>query len=162
MVNVNNLILPNFSLECLYRFISKFLGQSNEQSFGAADVAEPIRVLVLNHCADKLCALFAKPRERLVNVAHGEHGAQVAESVHRGIPVIGDYGRSEKSREFESVVTIGSDHHSDLDALVAQPGDSPSPFSFDHGSPLERETKLGEKRDDLIERLYHNTDVVHP
>jgi hypothetical protein len=56
---------------------------------GAADVAEPIRLLVLNHFADELRAKLAEPGECLVDIVHGEHGAQVAESVHRSVSVIG-------------------------------------------------------------------------
>ena len=74
----------------------------------------------------------------------------------------GDDRRGEKSRKLESAVTVGSDHHGDLDSLVAQSGDSPGPFAFDHGTPFEPQAKLGEKSDGLIERLHHDADVVHP
>jgi hypothetical protein len=36
--------------------LAELLGEPDEKSFGAADVAEPIRVLVLNHFADELRA----------------------------------------------------------------------------------------------------------
>jgi hypothetical protein len=48
-----------------------------------------------------------------------------AESVHRGVPVIGDHRRREKSREFESAVAVRRTHHRDLDALVTQSSDAP-------------------------------------
>ena len=76
--------------------------------------------------------------------------------------MIGDYRRSEKSREFEPAVAIGSDHHGDLDALEAQSGNAPGPVSFNRGSPFECEAKLGEKSDGGIEGFYHDADVVHP
>src|SRR5258705_329754 len=64
----------------LYRnALPKLLGEPDEQSFGAADVAEPIRVLVLHHVANELRAARAEPGERRVDVVHGEHDAQVAE-----------------------------------------------------------------------------------
>jgi hypothetical protein len=53
----------------------ELLGEPDEKSFGSADVAEPIRVLVLNHFADELRATLAEPGERLVDVVHGEHDA---------------------------------------------------------------------------------------
>src|SRR6266511_3566526 len=143
-----------------YHALAELLGEPDEQSFGAADVAEPIRVLVLNHFANELRAALAEPGERLVDVVHGEHDAEVAESVHRGVPVIGDYRRGEKSRELEPAVAIGSDHHGDLDALEAQSGDAPGPVSFNRGSPFECEAKLGEKSDGGIEGFYHDADVV--
>ena len=54
---------------------TELLGEPDEKSFGAADVAEPIRVLVLDHFADELRAALAEPGERLVDVVHGEHDA---------------------------------------------------------------------------------------
>src|SRR5205823_613724 len=66
---------------------SEFLGEPDENSFGAPDVAEPIRVLVLDHFADELGAAFGEPGERIVDVLHGEHDAQVTQSVHRGAAV---------------------------------------------------------------------------
>ena len=54
---------------------AEWFSQSDEKSFGAADVAEPIRLFVLNHFADELRATLAKPGERLVDVVHGEHHA---------------------------------------------------------------------------------------
>jgi hypothetical protein len=75
--------------------------------------------------------------------------------------VIGDYRRGEKSRDLEPAVAIWGDHHGDLDALVAQSGDAPGPFSFDCVSPFELQAKLGEKRDGLIEGFYHDANIVH-
>ena len=39
--------------------LAELLGEPDEKSIGAADVAEPIRVLVLNHFADELRAALA-------------------------------------------------------------------------------------------------------
>src|SRR5258708_15701607 len=84
-----------------------FLGQADEKSFGAADIAESIRVLVLNHFTDELRAVFAEPGERLVDVVHSEHDAKVSESVHRGVSMIGDYRRGEKKPKIETGVGLG-------------------------------------------------------
>src|ERR687897_2544559 len=71
---------------------AELLREPDEKSSGSPDVAEPIRVFVLDHfAADKLRAALTKPGERLVNVVHGEHDAQVVASVHRGVPVTGGY-----------------------------------------------------------------------
>jgi hypothetical protein len=59
-------------------------------------------------------------------------------------------------------VAVRGDHHGDLDALVAQSGDAPGPFSFDRSSPFELQAQLGEKRDGLIEGFYYDADIVHP
>ena len=39
--------------------LAELLSKPDEKSFGAADVAEPVRVLVLNHFADELRAALA-------------------------------------------------------------------------------------------------------
>jgi hypothetical protein len=55
--------------------LSELLGEPDEDSFGAPDVAEPITVFVLGHFADELRAAFAEPGKRIVDVLHGEHDA---------------------------------------------------------------------------------------
>ena len=55
--------------------LPELLGEPDEKSFGAADVAEPIRVFVLDHFADELRAALPEPGERLVDVVHSEHDA---------------------------------------------------------------------------------------
>src|SRR5437660_12768742 len=141
---------------------AEFLGQPDEQSFRSADVAEPIRVLVLDHFeAFKLCAVLAEPDERLVDVVHGKHDAEVAQSVHWGVPVIGDHRRRDKLRELEPAVAVWRAHHGDLNALVAQASDAPCPLAFYHGSPFELEAELSEKSESGIEGFHHDADVVH-
>jgi len=54
---------------------AEFLGKSDEKPFSPADVAEPIRVFILNYFAYVLCAALAEPFKRLVDVVHGEHDA---------------------------------------------------------------------------------------
>src|SRR6266540_3657230 len=107
--------------------LPELLGKPDENSFGAPDVAEPIRVLVLDHFADELRAAFAEPGERIVDVLHGEHDAQVTERVHRGTAVIGDHRRREESGHLEPAVTVRRTHHGNLDAHVAQSSDAICP-----------------------------------
>ena len=55
---------------------AEFLGEPDEQAFGPADVAEPIRVFVLDHvAADELRTVLPEPGERLVDVVDSEHYA---------------------------------------------------------------------------------------
>lgn len=51
----------------------ELLCEPDEKAFGAADVAQPIGLFVLNHFADELRAMLAEPGERLVEVVHSEH-----------------------------------------------------------------------------------------
>jgi hypothetical protein len=54
---------------------AELLGESDEKPFRPADVAEPIRVLILNHFAHELRAARAEPLERLIEIVYCEHGA---------------------------------------------------------------------------------------
>src|SRR3989442_7858289 len=73
--------------------LPELLGEPDENPFGTPDVAEPIHVLILDHFADELRAAFAESGERIVDVLHGEHDAQVAESDDWGAAVIRDHRR---------------------------------------------------------------------
>src|SRR5438105_1429951 len=55
--------------------LPELLGKPDEKAFGGPDVAEPIRVFVLDHFADELRAAFSEPGERIVDVLHREHDA---------------------------------------------------------------------------------------
>ena len=57
---------------------AEFLGESDEKPFRPANVAEPIRVFILDYFAHELGAALAEPFKRLVDVVHGEHDAEVA------------------------------------------------------------------------------------
>src|SRR5947208_10473817 len=141
--------------------LPELLGKPDENSFGAPDVAEPIRIFVLDHFADELRAAVPEPGERIVDVLHGEHDAQVTESVHRGAAVIGDHRRREESGDLEPAVTVRRTHHGNLYAHVAQSSDAICPVSFDWGAPLELEPKFGEELNGGVDVFYHDADVVH-
>src|SRR6187397_447649 len=83
---------------------AELLGQPDENALGASDVAEPIHVLVLDNFVDELRAVLAEPGQRIVEVVHREHHAEVAERVDRRVPVIGDRRRRNKAREFDLAV----------------------------------------------------------
>ncbi|MBB3320299.1 hypothetical protein FHT76_008009 [Rhizobium sp. BK176] len=59
-------------------------------------------------------------------------------------------------------MTIRRAHHSDLDTLIAQSGDTSSPLSFDRGPPLEFETKIVKEINRRFEILYDDSYIVHP
>ena len=54
---------------------AEFLGESDENPFRPADVAESIRVFILDYFAYELRAALAEPLKRLVDVVHDEHDA---------------------------------------------------------------------------------------
>jgi hypothetical protein len=138
------------------------LGQSDEKPAGPADVAEPVHVFIPDYFAYQLRAALAEPFERLVDVVHGEHDAEVAQGIHWGIAMIRDGRRRDEAREFEPAVPVRHAHHGNLDALIAQSCDTSSPFPFDRGPPFELEAKLKEEINRLSEVIDDDSYVVHP
>lgn len=63
----------------------EFLGQPNDNALGAADVGEPIRVLVLHDLAYQFGAMGKQVRDDVVDVVDGEHDAAHSELVHRRV-----------------------------------------------------------------------------
>ena len=141
---------------------AEFLSESDEKPFRPADVAEPIRVFILDYFAYELRAALAEPLKRLVDVVHGEHDAEVAQSVHRGVAVIRDCRRRDEAGELESAVAVRRAHHGNLDALIAQSSDTPGPFFFDRGPPFELEAELAKEINRCSEVSDDNSYVVHP
>src|SRR5215510_9978062 len=139
----------------------ELLGEPDENSFRTPDVAKSIHVSILDHLANQLRAAFAESGERIVDIFHGEHDAQVAESVHWGAAVIGDHRWREESGQFEPTMTVWRTHHGDLDAHVVQSSDAICPVSFDWGATLELETKFGEELNGGIDVFHHDADVVY-
>lgn len=54
---------------------AEFLGESDEKPLRPADVAEPIRVFILDQFAYELRTALAEPLQRVVDIVHGEHDA---------------------------------------------------------------------------------------
>src|SRR5436189_4491220 len=138
--------------------LPELFGEPDENSFGTPDVAEPIHVFILDHFADKLRAALAEPGERIVDVLHGEHDAQVAESVHWRAAVIGDHRRREETGHLEPAVAVRRTHHGNLDAHAAQSSDAICPISFDWGAPLKLKTKFDEEFNGGIKVFHHDAD----
>jgi hypothetical protein len=62
--------------EPLFSFASpELLGEPDEKPLGSANVAQPIRLLVLHKVADELRTVLLEPGERLVDIFDGEHDA---------------------------------------------------------------------------------------
>ncbi len=140
---------------------AEFLGKSDEKPFRPTDVAEPIRVLIPDDFADEFGTARAQPFKRVVDVINGEHDAEVAERVDRGIPVIRDDTGREEAGEFEPAMAIRRAHHGNLDMLIAEPGDTPGPFSFDRRPPFEREAEFGKEIDRHAEIFDDDSYIVH-
>ncbi|ADV13191.1 hypothetical protein Mesci_4078 [Mesorhizobium ciceri biovar biserrulae WSM1271] len=141
---------------------AEFLREPDEKPSRPSNVAEPIHVSILDNFAFEPRTAIAEPFERPVNVVHGEHDAEVAEGVNRGIAVIRDDRRREEAGQFEPAVAVRRPHHGNLDALIAQSSDTSGPFSFDRGPPFELKAELAKETNRLFEVIDDDSYVVHP
>ena len=140
----------------------EFLGESDEKPFRPTDVAESIRAFILDDFAYELRAARAEPFKRLIEVIHGEHDAEVAQSVDRSVPMICCDRRRDKAGQLEPAVTIRCAHHGDLDMLIAQSRDTSGPFPFDCRPPFEFEAKLTKEFNRPSEVFDNDSYIVHP
>ena len=155
----------SYPISCLTVFVlrsAEFLGESDEKPFKPADVAEQIRVLVLDYFAYELRAAVAEPFKRLVDVVHRKHDAQVSQGIDRVAAVIRNDGRSQEAGHLEPSVAVRRAHHGNLDALIGKSSDTSGPFSFDRGPPFEFEAELAKEINRRSEVLDDDSDVVHP
>ena len=113
--------------------------------------------------AEREVAALLLPRGTLAENAYKALVKSIAPIAQKVLgPVVGDGRWGEELGELQAAVAVGSDHHGDLDALVAQAGDTPGPLPFDPSAPFEREAQLREKRDGGIQRRHHDSNIVHP
>src|SRR5438445_12848230 len=64
---------------------AELLAQSDHDAFRPADVAKPMRILVLHHFAYQLGPVGEQARDDSVDVFDGEHDATDAQRVHRRV-----------------------------------------------------------------------------
>jgi hypothetical protein len=116
----------------------------------------------LNYLANKLRTAFAESFQRLVDIVHGEHGPEVAQSVDGSVPVIRDDRRCEEAGKFEPAVTVRRAHHCNLNVLIAQSRDTPGPFSFNSSPTFKIEAELAKEIDRRFEVIDDDSYIVHP
>src|SRR4051794_30236971 len=64
---------------------AEFLGEPDEEAPWPPDVAEPVNVFIIDDLAHELHAASPEPFERPVEVVHGEHNAEIAQGIDRGV-----------------------------------------------------------------------------
>jgi hypothetical protein len=68
--------------------LPELLSESDENSFGTADVAEPVNVLVVDDFIDHRRPEFDQAGKSVVEILDGEHDAKVPQRIHGSHPVI--------------------------------------------------------------------------
>src|SRR6266540_5593806 len=139
------------------------LGKPDNDALGAADAAEPIRVLVLHHFADQFGAEGAQARDDVVEVIDGEHDAADPECVHRN--VLGP--SSDRFRRVELVqldpsVAVRSAHQRKGSTDVLKADETIYRGTLDGRLTLQLHTKLDKERLRSLKVFDHDQNVVHP
>src|SRR6266498_5677077 len=154
---------PSSSSAHAYHALPKLLGKPDNDALRAADVAEPIRVLVLHHVADQFGAVGAQARDDVVDVIDGEHDAADPECVHRN--VLGP--SSDRFRRVELVqldpsVAVRSAHQREGSTDVLKADETIYRGAFDGRLALQLHTKLDKERLRSLKVVDHDENVVHP
>ena len=98
----------------------EFFGQSDQDAFGAAEVAELVDVFVVYHFAEQFRAVFFQAGHDVVDAGDGEHEAADALGVHGRVRVGGEGFWCVKFAEFKAAVAIGGAQHDDVAADAAE------------------------------------------
>ena len=142
---------------------AEFLGQRDDDAFGATEVAEQKDVLVLHHLADELGAMGPQTGDGVLDVVDGEHEPTDAERVRRCVLRLGaDHRRLLIAHQLELAVAVRSPHHGDIDALAVESDDAVRPLSLHCHLALELKAEFDKERDSGVEVVEDNADVVHP
>lgn len=135
---------------------AELLGQRDDDTFGAAQVAEQEDVLVPDHLADEFGAAGPPPGDRVFDVVDGEHGTTDTQCVRRCVSLEADHRRLLVAHQLELAVAVRSPHHRHVDALTVEPDDAVRPLAL-HGHPaFQLEAKFEEEGDGGVEVVEDN------
>jgi hypothetical protein len=122
------------------------LRQLDDDPLRAADIAEPIDVLVVLHLANELPAARSHAGDGGVDIVDCECDMADARSVRRRMPVAAPAGRGVKLRQLESSVAIRGLLHRDLRADALETHHAVHPTALDRSLALQLESELDEER----------------
>src|SRR5439155_1018707 len=128
-----------------------------------ADVAKPIRVLVLHHFAYQLGPVGEQACDDSVDVFDGEHDATDAQRVHRRVhrPKPDRVGRVELV-ELDATVAVRGPHQREGGANVLEPDQAVDRRPLDLRLAFGLEAEFDEERLGRLEVVDNDENVVHP
>src|SRR5207302_9134281 len=143
--------------------LADLLAQSDDDAFRPADVAKPIRVLVLHDFAYQLGPVGEQARDDSVDVVDGEHDATDAQRVHRRVhgPKPDRVGRVELV-ELDATMAVRGPHQREGGANVLEPDQDADRRSLDLRLAFELEAEFDEERLGRLEVVVNDENVVHP
>src|SRR5688500_13136147 len=142
--------------------MTELFRQRDDNALRAADVGEPIYVLILHHLANEFSPMLLQASNDVVDVRDSEHDATDAQRVYRRVlwlspdrlgPVI--------PLQLEPPVAVRGPHHCDVASGAIEPDDAVDPRSLDGRLALKLQTKFGKEHDRNLEVVDNNENVVH-
>src|SRR5262245_25421057 len=142
--------------------LPELLGKRNDDALRAADVTEPVQVLILSDFAYELSAMGAQAREDILYVVDGEHDATYAQRVHWCVlRLSSDRRRRVELIQLEPTLAVRGPHHRNLASNVLEPNDTVYPTALDGHLALQLHAKFDKEGLRSLEVLDHDENVVH-
>src|SRR5918995_717890 len=140
------------------------LGEFDDQSFGTADIAEPIDVPVILDLADRVEALVSESVDDRVEVVDLDADVAEAQPVRRpGVRAL-VVGRREVLDEFQLAGAVRRAHHHHLGSDAVEAVDLVDRLALDQRPALALETEVDEERGrgvEVIDDYTHVTETQH-
>src|SRR5215469_5340632 len=110
---------------------AELLGQRDDDALRAADVTEPILVLVLRQLANEFGAMGVQAGNHVFNVFDSEHDATYAQCVRRCVfRLSADRRRPVELHQLKPAMAVRGPHHYDVDSDTVEPDDPVRPRSL--------------------------------
>ena len=136
------------------------LGQLDDDSLRAADVTEPIDVLVVLHLADELAAAGLHGGDDGVDVVDSECDMADAQRVRRRVRVSGPDRGGVELHQLEATVPVRGLHHGVLHLHALEPDHAVDPTALDLSRSLQRQSQCDEERGRGLEVVDHDAHVL--
>src|SRR5436309_4941027 len=135
--------------------------QLDDDPRGAADVTEPIDVLVALHLTDELGPVGAQAGESCVEVVDRECEVANAGGIGRGLRVTAPARRGVELDQLKPIVAIRGLHHRELRLNSLEAHYAVHPIAPDRPLALQLESELGEERRRGRQVVNDDADVIH-
>ncbi len=142
--------------------VSRSARPADDDPLRAADVAEPVAVLIALQLADELRATGSQAGDDGVDVVDGECDMADARRVRRRVPVAGLVRGRVELRQLESPAAVRGVHDRDLRANAVESHDAVHPAALDRPLALQLEPELDEELGRGREVVDDDAHVVHP
>jgi hypothetical protein len=138
------------------------LRKLDDDPLGAADVTEPVAVLVLLQFADELCAVSPQAVEEIVDALYREGDMTDSQRVRRSARVTAWTRRRVEAGQLDPSVAVWGPQHRDVRPDSLEPDNAIHPAALDRCLAFQFEPKLDEEGHGRRKVIDDDADMVHP